>query len=107
MVDSVLDHQILTRGLQFGDGIWFGLRLRKKAKKIGFKGVAGLMRECYGTRWAGYAMFTSAFIFLIPYAAIQIRGISVFFDAAFPNFLPFWGWSLFIVILIVFFLKFL
>ena len=46
-------------------------------------------------------MFTSAFIFLIPYAAIQIRGISVFFDAAFPGFLPFWGWSLFIVILMI------
>lgn len=93
--------------LAFSDGVmvffilWFGLLLRRKAREVGFKGVAGLIRDCYGTVWAGYMMFTSAFIFLIPYAAIQIRGISVFLDAAFPNFLPFWGWSLFLVVLMI------
>ncbi len=93
--------------LAFSDGVmvffilWFGLLLRRKAKQIGFKGVAGLMQDCYGTRWAGYLMFASAFIFLIPYASIQIRGISVFLDAAFPDFLPFWGWSLILVVLMI------
>jgi SSS family solute:Na+ symporter len=46
-------------------------------------------------------LFLSSFLFLIPYAAIQIRGISVFFDAAFPAFLPRWGWSLILVTLMI------
>jgi SSS family solute:Na+ symporter len=46
-------------------------------------------------------MFTSAFIFLIPYVAIQIRGISIFLDAAFPGMLPSWGWALSMVIMML------
>lgn len=93
--------------LGFSDGVmvffilWFGSKLRKKAKEKGFKGIAGLMVDCYGTKWVGYALFLSSFIFLIPYAAIQIRGISVFFDAAFPGFLPKWGWSAILVIVMI------
>ncbi len=93
--------------LAFSDGVmvffilWFGRKLRRKAKEKGFKGIAGLMADIYGTKWAGYALFLSSFLFLIPYAAIQIRGISVFFDAAFPNFLPRWGWSLILVVFMI------
>jgi SSS family solute:Na+ symporter len=93
--------------LAFSDGImvffilWFGYLLRKKAKEHNFQGVAGLMVSSYGTRWAGIAMFTSAFIFLIPYVAIQIRGISIFLEAVFPGMLPSWGWSLFMVIMML------
>ena len=93
--------------LAFSDGVmvffilWFGRKLRRKAKGRGFKGMAGLMSDIYGNRWAGYALFLSSFLFLIPYAAIQIRGISVFFDAAFPNFLPRWGWSLILVVFMI------
>ncbi len=95
--------------LAFSDGVmvffilWFGRKLRSKAKEKGFKGIAGLMSEIYGSRWAGYALFLSSFLFLVPYAAIQIRGISVFFDAAFPDFLPRWGWSLILVTLMIFY----
>ena len=93
--------------LAFSDGVmvffilWFGRKLRRKAKERGFRGIAGLMADIYGTPWAGYALFLSSFLFLIPYAAIQIRGISVFFDAAFPNFLPRWGWSLILVVIMI------
>ena len=93
--------------LAFSDGVmvffilWFGKKLRRKAKEKGFKGVAGLMVDCYGTKWVGYALFFSSFLFLIPYAAIQIRGISVFFDAAFPGFLPKWGWSMILVVVMI------
>lgn len=93
--------------LAFSDGVmvffilWFGRKLRHKAKQKGFRGIAGLMADIYGTRWAGYALFLSSFLFLIPYAAIQIRGISVFFDAAFPHFLPRWGWSLILVAIMI------
>jgi SSS family solute:Na+ symporter len=93
--------------LAFSDGVmvffvlWFGFLLRKKARKHNFQGVAGLMVSSYGTKWAGIAMFTSAFIFLIPYVAIQIRGISIFLEAAFPGLLPSWGWALFMVIIML------
>ena len=93
--------------LAFSDGVmvffilWFGYLFRRKAKELNFQGVSGLMVSSYGTRWAGVAMFTSAFIFLIPYVAIQIRGISIFLEAAFPGMLPSWAWSLFIVIMML------
>ncbi|RPA70385.1 sodium:solute symporter family protein [Cyclobacteriaceae bacterium YHN15] len=73
--------------------IWFGFQLRKRARLRGYKGVAGLVKTCYGNNFAGYLIFASAFIFLIPYVAIQIRGISIFLNAAFPDFLPYWSWS--------------
>ncbi|WP_194972997.1 sodium:solute symporter family transporter [Aquiflexum lacus] len=73
--------------------IWFGYKLRQRAANRGYKGVAGLMKTCYDSSFAGYLIFASAFIFLIPYVAIQIRGISIFLNAAFPDFLPDWSWS--------------
>ena len=93
--------------LAFSDGVmvffilWFGYLLRKKAKEHNFQGVAGLMVSSYGTRWAGVAMFASAFIFLIPYVAIQIRGISIFLEAAFPGMLPSWTWALIMVVVML------
>lgn len=77
--------------------LWFGFHIRKKAKELGFKGVAGLVGKCYDNKWAGYFLFLSAFIFLIPYVGIQIQGISIFMNAAFPGSLPQWGWAVGIV----------
>ena len=77
--------------------LWFGYHIRKKVKTMGFKGVAGLIGKCYENKWAGYFLFLSAFIFLIPYVGIQIQGISIFMNAAFPGALPAWGWAVAIV----------
>lgn len=93
--------------LAFSDGvmvffmIWFGYKIRMKAKKLGFKGVAGLIQTVYQLKIAGLLMFTSAFIFLIPYVAIQIRGISIFLNATFPDTLPIWSWSVLIVVIML------
>ncbi|TXE05884.1 sodium:solute symporter family protein [Algoriphagus aquimarinus] len=81
--------------------IWFGFALRKRASINGYKGVAGLMKSCYGNSFAGYLVFASAFLFLIPYVAIQIRGISIFLDAAFPDMLPYWSWSALLVFIML------
>ena len=41
--------------LAFSDGLmvffilWFGFRLRKRAKQTGYSGVAGMMTKCYDT----------------------------------------------------------
>jgi|GEM_PF-229857 len=77
--------------------IWFGAHLRRRAKEHDFQGIAGLMRSIYGSRWAGYVYLAGIFIFLVPYVAIQIRGIGIFMNATFPEFLPVWGWSILIV----------
>ncbi|XOV93746.1 MAG: sodium:solute symporter [Bacteroidota bacterium] len=93
--------------LAFSDGfmvffiLWFGFRLRKRAKEVGYSGAAGMMSKCYNTRWAGYLLFLSSFLFLIPYVAIQIRGISIFLDAVFPLGLPSWSWSVGIVVIML------
>ena len=77
--------------------LWFGYHLRRKVAEKGFQGVAGLMQQCYGNKLAGYVSFTGVFLFLIPYVAIQIRGIAIFLTAVFPEALPSWGWSIAIV----------
>ena len=89
---------VVSDGMMFFLIFWFGYTLRKKAREVGFKGMAGMMSRVFGTPWAGYTVFTGAFIFLIPYVAIQIRGIAIFFTAIFPDVLPIWGWALIIVI---------
>ena len=83
--------------------LFFSLHLRRKVHKEGFTGVAGLMRSSYGTPLAAYIYFAGIFLFLIPYVSIQIRGIAIFLFAAFPTFLPDWGWAIMIVVLMLFY----
>ena len=78
-----------------------GLHLRRRVAQKGFKGMAGLLSACYGSRWGGYIYFAGAFLFLVPYVAIQIRGIGIFLNAAFPAALPVWGWSTAIVLVML------
>jgi SSS family solute:Na+ symporter len=91
----------VSDGAMFFFIFWFGYYLRNKAKTVGFKGMAGMMSNVYQTKWAGYIVFVGAFLFLIPYVAIQIRGISIFFNAIFPELLPSWGWALIIVVIML------
>ena len=81
--------------------VWFGFRLRKLVASKGFSGMSGLLRACFGNRWAGYVYFAGVFIFLVPYVAIQIRGVAIFIQQAFPDSLPIWGWSLIIVVVML------
>jgi SSS family solute:Na+ symporter len=75
--------------------------LRRKARKLDFKGMSGLMATTYGTKLAGYVAFGGAVVFLIPYIAVQISGISIFLNAAFPDAVPVWAWSSIIVAIMV------
>jgi SSS family solute:Na+ symporter len=77
--------------------VWFGYRLRKAVSAKGFSGMSALLQECYQNRWAGNLYFAAVFILLVPYVAIQIRGVAIFLIQAFPDSLPVWGWSLIIV----------
>ena len=71
--------------------------VRRKARKLDFKGMAGLMTLTYDSKLAGYVVFGGAVVFLIPYISVQISGISIFLNAAFPEAFPVWVWSTLIV----------
>ena len=74
-----------------------GELMRRKARKLDFKGMSGLMVSTYGTKFAGYVAFAGAVVFLVPYISVQISGISIFLNAAFPGAIPVWLWSTVIV----------
>lgn len=84
--------------------IWAGFYFRKKALQGGegnYWGMAGFLTKCYKNRLAGYVAFFGVFVFLIPYVAIQIKGVSDFLDQAFPDLLPIWGWSVMMVVVMM------
>lgn len=84
--------------------IWVGFYFRKKALQSSsgeYWGMAGFLNKCYGNRLAGLVAFFGVFVFLIPYVAIQIKGVSDFLDQAFPDLLPIWGWSLLMVVVMM------
>ncbi len=81
--------------------VWFGYRLRKTVSSKGFSGMSALLQDCYQNRWAGYIYFTGIFLFLVPYVAIQTRGVAMFLVQAFPQSMPIWGWSLIIVVVML------
>jgi SSS family solute:Na+ symporter len=93
--------------LTFSDAImvflilWFGFYLRKKVGQLPYQGMSALLQKCYQNRMAGYIYFVAVFIFLIPYIAIQIRGVAIFLVSAFPDFIPVWGWSIGIVLIML------
>jgi SSS family solute:Na+ symporter len=86
--------------------VWFGYHLRQQVSKKGFKGMSGLLQNCYQNKWAGYIYFLAVFIFLVPYVAIQIRGVAIFLEQAFPSAFPAWGWSLMIVVIMLIYSEF-
>ena len=93
--------------LAFSDAImvffilWFGFYLRKKVGNSAYQGMSSLLQKCYNNRMAGYLYFSAVFIFLTPYIAIQIRGVAIFLVSAFPDFIPVWGWSIGIVLIML------
>ena len=41
--------------------LWWGYHLRKKTARKGFKGVAGLVAQCFENPWAGYVSLAGYF----------------------------------------------
>ena len=78
--------------------LWYAIPLRRAAARHGFQGLAGMLAQCYQSRAAAYLYFIGLFLFLIPYVAVQIRGIGILLNAAYPDTLPNWAWSLAIVL---------
>lgn len=78
-----------------------GYYLRKKTRGQSYLGMAGFMEKCYESRLAGIVAFLGAFIFLIPYVAIQIRGVAIFLNEAFVNGPSLWVYAVVIVLIML------
>ncbi len=81
--------------------IWIGYSFRKRARKTTYYGMAGFLQDQYRSKFAGYVAFIGVFIFLLPYIAIQIRGVAIFLHATFPDVLPMWLWATAIVAIMI------
>ena len=81
--------------------LWIGSAFRKKVEGTDYYGMAGFMRKQYGSNLAGITAFLGASIFLIPYVAIQIRGVADFLFAAFPSSVPMAVWAIGIVVVMI------
>ncbi len=81
--------------------LWFGVSLRRNVREAGFTGVGNLIVERCGDRRMGFLYLASMFVFIVPYVAVQIRGIGFFLHGIFPNLLPYWGWAVLIVLVLL------
>ena len=78
-----------------------GIAIRAKARSTDYKGMSGLLVDAYGYKFVGLIAFVGVVIFLVPYISVQIKGVSTFLGAAFPDALPHWGWKALIVTIMI------
>lgn len=81
--------------------LWFGMHVREKIRVQEFESVSDLLASTYGASWVKFVYWAGIFVFLMPYVAIQIKGVAGFLSAAFPLDVPNWGWSLLILLSIL------
>jgi SSS family solute:Na+ symporter len=81
--------------------VWVGHAFRKKARQQVWYGISGFVGQNFESRLAGVVIFAGIFIFLLPYIAIQIRGVAIFLHAAFEGGPPIWAWATGLVVIML------
>ena len=81
--------------------LWFGINIRRRISAKDFSGFSDWLGKMYRSRHATYVYLFGIFVFLVPYVAIQIKGISLFLSSIIPNLMPSWAWSVAIVSVIL------
>jgi len=74
--------------------LFIGLKIHKTFKKEKFYSVGTFLRHKYNSKYAAYIFLLGIFVFLVPYMAIQIKGISSFLEVAAPIKLSEVYWSI-------------
>lgn len=64
--------------------LFIGLKIHRTFKKEKFYSVGTFLRHKYKSKYAAYIFLLGVFVFLVPYMAIQIKGISSFLEVAAP-----------------------
>ena len=80
--------------------LWFGLKVRAYSRKNGFNSISDVLNLTYGGKKAQLVYLLGVFVFLIPYVAIQLHGISLFMNSI-------WGIPEWVISLLVLFAIFL
>ena len=81
--------------------LWFGINIRRRISAKDFSGFSDWLGKMYCGRHATYVYLFGIFVFLVPYVAIQIKGISLFLSSIIPDVMPSWAWSVAIVSVIL------
>lgn len=81
--------------------LWVGLKVRKKLKDYDFKNMASLLYHKYKSPLPKIIYLITIFLFLMPYVAIQIRGVSAFLQNILPSASGLWGWGIMFTFMIV------
>ena len=81
--------------------ILVGVKTKKKFQESGHFSVGCFLRDAYSSPLASLVFLTGIFVFLVPYTAIQIKGVAHFLDATIPMGLgyKFWAVAMLAVIL--------
>lgn len=79
----------------------FGIMVHKRFSKTEQYGVGSFLRERFNSRFTYFLYLGCVFIFLIPYAAIQIKGLSSFLNLVIPFDLSTMYWSVFMLVVIL------
>lgn len=74
--------------------LWFGLKVWEFKHRHGFNSVSDVLNATYGGKTSQVVYLLGLFVFLIPYVAIQLHGISLFFYSV-------WGWPEWLTSLVV------
>ena len=94
----MISHCVMAFGI-----VWIGHALRKRTNRETWTGMAGFIRDNFRSPVAGVVIFMGVFLFLLPYIAIQIRGVAIFLQASFPQSIPMSAWaSLLVAIMIIY-----
>ena len=80
--------------------LFFGYMLRSKFSTVPFRGMANALNSSFGNNFSGYTYLLGVSIFLIPYISVQIKGLSIFLSALFPEFGSPVTWSLVVFVCI-------
>lgn len=81
--------------------LWFGTALRKKYSKKNFTNVSSIIKNRFNSKFAVYVYRFGVFIFLIPYVAIQIKGVSGFIGFSQLFNIPSWCWAAIFLVIIL------
>ncbi len=81
--------------------ILIGAKMRRKFQESGHYSVGCFLRDAYNNPYASVVFLVAVFVFLVPYTAIQIKGVAHFLDSVIPLNLGhrFWAVAMLAVIL--------
>jgi len=79
----------------------FGILVHKRFSKTEQYGVGSFLKERFNSKFTYFLYLGCIFIFLIPYAAIQIKGLSSFLTIVIPFDLSSMYWSVFMLVVIL------